>query len=77
MQFLGSDISPLTLSVENIDQNILRVKLGANGRFEIPASLFQNTGQGDTPLSNYRCTLSRDTALCSFQLNLLHSSDWL
>ena len=48
MQSLGSDISPITLSVENIDQNILRVKMGANGRFEVPGSLFQNTGQGDS-----------------------------
>ena len=47
LQSLGSDISPITLSVENIDQNILRVKMGANGRFEVPGSLFQNTGQGD------------------------------
>ena len=77
MQFLGSDISPLTLSIENIDQNILRVKLGANGRFDIPASLFQNTGQGNAPLFNYWCTLLRDTALCSFQLHLLHCSNWL
>ena len=48
MQSLGSDISPITLSVENVDQNILRVKMGANGRFEVPGSLFQNTGQGDS-----------------------------
>ena len=47
MGFLGSDITPLTLSVQNVDANILRVKLGANGRFEVPQSLFQNTGQGD------------------------------
>ena len=47
MQALGSDISPITLSVQNVDQNILRVKMGANGRFEVPGSLFQNTGQGD------------------------------
>ena len=38
MQSLGSDISPITLSVENVDQNILRVKMGANGRFEVPGS---------------------------------------
>lgn len=47
LQSLGSDISPITLSVENVDQNILRVKMGANGRFEVPETLFQNTGQGD------------------------------
>jgi CRISPR/Cas system endoribonuclease Cas6 (RAMP superfamily) len=47
MPFLGSDISPLALSVENVDQNILRVKIGANGRFEVPPSLFRNTGEGE------------------------------
>ena len=47
MGFLGSDVTPLTLSVQNVDANILRVKLGASGRFEVPQSLFQNTGQGD------------------------------
>ncbi|CAK0786903.1 hypothetical protein CVIRNUC_010117 [Coccomyxa viridis] len=46
MGFLGSDVTPLTLSVQNVDANILRVKLGASGRFEVPQSLFQNTGQG-------------------------------
>lgn len=49
MPFLGSDITPLALTVENIDQNILRVKIGANGRFEVPHDLFQNTGQGELP----------------------------
>ena len=48
LQSLGSDISPITLSVENVDQNILRVKMGANGRFEVPETLFQNIGQGDS-----------------------------
>ena len=47
MGFLGSDVTPLTLSVQNVDANILRVKLGASGRFEVPQSLFQDTGQGD------------------------------
>ena len=47
LESLGSDISPITLSVENVDQNILRVKLGANGRFEVPGSLFRNTGHGE------------------------------
>ena len=49
MPFLGSDITPLALTVENVDQNILRVKIGANDRFEVPHNLFQNTGQGKLP----------------------------
>ena len=49
MPFLGSDITPLALTVENVDQNILRVKIGADGRFEVPNDLFQNTGQGELP----------------------------
>ena len=49
MPFLGTDITPLALTVENVDQNILRVKIGANGRFEVPHDLFQNTGQGELP----------------------------
>lgn len=70
MMFLGSDISPLTLSVENVDMNILRVKLGANGRFEVPQSLFQNTGQGDLPSKCTLCavqTLSLMSQACSIQ----------
>ena len=57
MGFLGSDVTPLTLSVQNVDANILRVKLGANGRFEIPQNLFQNTGQGGLlPLCKTACS---------------------
>ncbi len=59
MQSLGSDISPITLSVENIDQNILRVKMGANGRFEVPGSLFQNTGQGNFSPLHVPCAQAR------------------
>jgi len=47
MPFLGSDLSPLTLSVQNIDQSILRVKIGGPGRWEVPQDrLFINTAQG-------------------------------
>ena len=44
----GRDISPLTLSVENLDRSILRIKLGAPGRWEVPAAqLFTSTAQGE------------------------------
>lgn len=44
---LGADISPLTLSIQNLDQAILRVTIGAPGRWEVPASqLFSNTAPG-------------------------------
>lgn len=47
MPFLGADISPLTLSIQNLDQNILGVKIGAPGRWEVPQDrLFSNTAQG-------------------------------
>jgi hypothetical protein len=47
MPFLGADVSPLTLSIQNLDQNILRVKIGAPGRWEVPQDwLFSNTAQG-------------------------------
>ena len=44
---LGADISPLTLSIQNLGQAILRVTIGAPGRWEVPASqLFSNTAPG-------------------------------
>ncbi len=47
MPFLGQDISPLTLSVQNIDQSILRVTIGAPNRWEVPQDrLFTYTAQG-------------------------------
>ena len=36
---LGTDISNLTLTVENISPYILRTKIGAPGRWEVPRSL--------------------------------------
>ncbi|CAL8465182.1 g4717 [Coccomyxa elongata] len=46
MPFLGQDISPLTLSVQNIDQSILRVTIGAPNRWEVPQDrLFTYTAQ--------------------------------
>ena len=38
---LGSDVTPLALSVEHVSRSILRVKLGAAGRWEVPRSLFK------------------------------------
>lgn len=52
MPFLGKDISPLTISVQNLDTGIIRVKIGAPGRYEVPQErLFTNTVQGACALS--------------------------
>ena len=45
---MGSDISPLTVLVEPVDANILHVKIGAPGRWEVPQKdIFINTGIGE------------------------------
>jgi hypothetical protein len=50
MSFLGSDITPLSVSVQNVDASVLRVTIGAAGRWEVPqAQLFTNTAQGESP----------------------------
>ena len=47
MPFLGVDISPLGFQAETMDQGILRVKIGAPGRWEVPQDgLFTNTVKG-------------------------------
>ena len=38
---LGADITPLDLSVEQISRSILRIKISAPGRWEVPRSLFK------------------------------------
>ena len=44
---LGPDISPLEVLVESIDSNILHLKIGAQGRWEVPKdAIFINTGTG-------------------------------
>ena len=49
MPFLGQDISPLTLSVQNIDQSICGSQIGAPNRWEVPRDrLFTYTAQGVT-----------------------------
>ena len=40
---LGADISPLQLTVVNVDSTTLRVKIGAPGRWEVPRSLLRDT----------------------------------
>ena len=40
---LGADISPLQLTVVNVDSATLRVKIGAPGRWEVPRSLLRDT----------------------------------
>ena len=44
---LGPDISPLNVIVEYTDSNILHIKIGAPGRWEVPDDLFINTGKGE------------------------------
>ena len=40
MAELGPDIKNLTLLVEEVTPEILRVKIGAPGRWEVPRSIF-------------------------------------
>ena len=55
MPMLGADITPLDVAIQNLDQNILRITIGAAGRWEVPASqLFSNTAPG-TPLHCWAC----------------------
>ena len=47
MPMLGADITPLSLAIQSLDQNILRITIGAAGRWEVPTSqLFSNTAPG-------------------------------
>lgn len=49
MPFLGVDVSPLGFEAETVDQGIMRVKIGAPGRWEVPQDkLFTNTVKGMT-----------------------------
>ena len=67
---LGSDVSPLALSVERVSRSILRVKLGAAGRWEVPRSLFktENITLG-APLLGCRCLWPwQDALLASLTL---------
>lgn len=40
---LGADVSPLALRVENVDSRTLRVRIGAEGRWEVPRALLLGT----------------------------------
>lgn len=45
---MGPDISPLSVLVEAVDANVLHIKIGAAGRWEVPqGDLFINTGMGE------------------------------
>lgn len=45
---LGPDISPLSVLVEPVDANILHIKIGTPGRYEVPQeAIFMNTGMGE------------------------------
>jgi hypothetical protein len=47
---LGPDVSPLALTVERTRADILRVKIGAQGRWEVPRSTFPaNVSAGAAP----------------------------
>ena len=37
---LGADVSPLTLTQESVRPDIMRVKIGAPGRWEVPRASF-------------------------------------
>lgn len=37
---LGPDVSPLTLTQESVRPDIMRVKIGAPGRWEVPRATF-------------------------------------
>ena len=39
----GTDVSPLNVNIQYITSNIVRVKIGASGRWEVPASIFNVT----------------------------------
>ncbi len=58
---LGPDVSPLALTVEHTRADILRVKIGAQGRWEVPRSTFPanvsaGAGPCQTPPSPHQCT---------------------
>lgn len=42
-QELGRDISPLTVTVQYLTGSIMRAKIGAAGRWEVPMDLFNAT----------------------------------
>ena len=42
LPYLGQDISPLTLDVMPASAAVLRVRIGAPGRWEVPQALFAN-----------------------------------
>ena len=51
---LGADMSPLDVLVEPIDSNILHIKIGAPGRWEVPQKeIFINTGAGESQLADF------------------------
>ena len=47
---LGPDVSPLSLSVETMAPDILHVKIGAPGRWEVPRGIFAATNQASGKL---------------------------
>ena len=48
---LGQDISPLALDVMPVSTAVLRVRIGAPGRWEVPQALFANRGAPGAGLS--------------------------
>lgn len=61
LPFLGADISPLSFLADSVDEGILRVKIGAPGRWELPQDkLFTNTVRGmttETAMSLHACSI--------------------
>lgn len=51
----GPDVSPLNVGIQYITASILRVKVGAQGRWEVPATLFNVTPPTGAPAHPCRC----------------------
>lgn len=68
MPFLGLDISPIYVQMENLNQGILRVKVGAAGRWEVPQDkLFTNTVTG-VPACMHAAAARHISASCFVEL---------
>ena len=54
----GPDVSPLNVDIQYITSSILRVKVGAQGRWEVPATLFNVTPPTGAPAHCCQCLKS-------------------
>ena len=59
-QELGPDVSPLNVTVQYLTASIMRVKIGAAGRWEVPMDLFDATPpQGEHRMQAHRSKMNR------------------